>query len=121
MTARRALLTASTLRLAYAASALGAPDATAKAMGVPPMAPDARYLNALFGGRDVTVVAAVLGAMRAGRVREAAWLNATCEVTDLIALVQEHRRRGGFDDTLKIGAAFCLAGQALALRALLAR
>ena len=118
MTARSALMATSALRIAYAASSLFAPDAAAKAMKVPPMEPDARYLNALFGGRDVTVVASVLTALRAGRVREAAWINATCELTDLIAFVQEYRRRGALDDTLKIGLAFSAVGQVLAVSAL---
>ena len=117
MSAPGILKQASALRVAYGLASLFAPDAMAKAARVPPPEPDARYFNALFGGRDFTVVLAVLTALRAGREREAVLINASCEVTDLAALVQEIRRRGGIDTPVAVGMAFNTVGTFLAVRA----
>ena len=116
MSAARTLKQLSALRVAYGVTALFAPQLMEKGAATK-LDPEARYFNALFGGRDFTVVLAVLTALRAGREREAVIINASCEVTDLVALIQEVRRRGGFDTSTTIGAAFSLVGQIGAIRA----
>jgi hypothetical protein len=88
-----------------------------KLTGKPPE-DDPRYLNALFGGRDLTVVGVTAVAMNRGREREAIMLNLSCEATDLIALLQELRQRGGTDETTVAGIAFNAFGWATWLTAL---
>src|SRR5687768_8743564 len=117
MSARGILGTVCVLRTAYGAASLFAPDAMAKAARVPPPEPDARYFNALFGGRDFSIVAATIGLLRAGREREAVLLNASCEATDALALLQEYRRRGTVDTSVAAGAAFAAVGQSLCIAA----
>lgn len=102
--------TVAAVRVAYGVVSLAAPERLLKLDE-----PEPRYFNALFGGRDLTVAAAIVLALRAGREREAWALNATCEVSDLTALLLELRRRGGFDETLAAAAVFSAGGWATTL------
>jgi hypothetical protein len=110
MNARALLATNTAIRTAYGLAAILAPNGLAKAAGVPEPEPDARYLNRLFGGRDLTVSALAFAALGAGDERTALRLIASCEATDLVGLVLEARRRGGLDKTLRAGIAFNAAG-----------
>ena len=105
------------LRAAYGIGALLAPDAQARSIRMPPPEPDARYFNALFGGRDLTVAAATVALLRAGHDRAALALATSCEVTDLLSWMQEARRRGGSDAVVRIGAAFNAVGALTCLAA----
>ena len=95
----------SAVRLAYGLLSLFAPNLLFRLSGKP-VEDEPRYFNALFGGRDLTVVGATYAAVRAGREREAVLLNMSCEATDLMALGLEARARGGFDQTLVAAVAF---------------
>jgi hypothetical protein len=79
---------------------------------------DARYLNRLFGGRDLLVAALTIGAVRRGDDAHAAKLNLVAEATDTISLIEELRGRGGLDRTLLIGLLFNAFGYATWVRAL---
>jgi hypothetical protein len=105
MTTRRIMLNASAVRLGYGLLSLAAPDLLFKLSGKP-VEDEPRYFNALFGGRDLTVVAATLAALKAGREKEAVLINMSCEATDLAALLLEARRRGGLDQTLTAAIGF---------------
>jgi hypothetical protein len=109
MTTRGLMFTGSAVRLVYGLMSLLAPDMLFKLSGNP-AEPEPRYFNALFGGRDVTVVGATAAALNAGREREAVLLNMSCEATDLLALAQEARARGGLDQTLVAAIAFNVFG-----------
>ena len=94
------------IRVGYGLGSWFAPQTMVRAFGLPEMEEDTRYLNAAFGGRDFSVAGVTEAALRAGRQREAFWLNASCEATDLVALLLEVRRRGGIDRTLAVGIVF---------------
>lgn len=96
----------SLIRAAYGVCTWVAPNVIFRAFGLPAPEPDTRYLNATFGGRDFTVVAVTEAALRAGREKEALWVNASCEATDLGALLLEIRRRGGLDPVMLVGIGF---------------
>lgn len=118
MNARTLLATNTAIRTVYGVGAMFAPNGLARAAGVPSPEPDARYLNTLFGGRDLTVAALATAALRDGEERRALALIASCEATDLVGLLLEVRRRGALDTTLRAGIAFNVAGWlALALAA----
>ena len=116
MTTRQLMFNGSAVRLAYGLASLFAPDTLFKLSGKP-VEPEPRYFNALFGGRDVSVVAATAAALRAGREKEAVLLNMSCEATDLVALIQEARARGGLDQTLIAAIGFNVFGWATWLAA----
>ncbi len=99
------------VRALYGVLALFAPNLLFKLSGKP-VEDEPRYFNALFGGRDLSITAASVAALRAGRVEDAVKLNMTCEATDTISLLQEVRARGGFDQTLIAGLAFNIGGWA---------
>ena len=109
------------LRTAYGIGALLAPGAQARSAMMPPPAADARYFNALFGGRDLTVAAGTLALLRAGEEKAALVGAASCEVTDLLAWVQEARRRGSADRMVLLGAAFNVVGTLTCIAAARAR
>ena len=114
------LLQGSVVRALYGITALAFPKQLAAAGGMSEdeVDLDARYLNRLFGGRDITVAGLTVSAVRAGEVDKAVKLNLLCEATDTIALVEEFRSRGAADRTLIIGLLFNLFGYATWLRAL---
>ena len=116
----KVLLQGSAIRATYGLFALLFPKLLNAAAGIPEdeVDPDARYLNRLFGGRDLLVAGMTLAAVRTGDERGAAKLNLICEGTDTISLLEELRTRGAIDRTLAIGLAFNLAGYATWLRAL---
>ena len=95
------------VRALYGLLALFAPNLSGR-----PVEDEPRYFNALFGGRDLSITAASVAAMRAGRVEDAVKLNMSCEATDTISLIQELRARGGFDQTLVAAVAFNVFGWA---------
>lgn len=111
------MILGSAVRLVYGGMSLLAPDTLAKLAGEP-LEDDPRYFNALFGGRDVTIAGATLAALSGGRDREAVLLNLSCEATDLAALVQELRARGGLDQTLVAAIGFNAYGWTTWLSAL---
>ena len=115
--AARILRQTSLIRIAYGIGAWAAPDVIFRAFGLPAPAPDTRYLNAAFGGRDFTVAAVTETALRAGREKEALWVNASCEATDLGALLLEIRRRGGVDPVVLVGIGFNAFGWLAVARA----
>lgn len=118
--ASKLLLQGSAMRGAYGLLALLFPKLLNAGAGMSEeeVDADARYLNRLFGGRDLVVAGLTLAAVRAGEERQATNLNLICEATDTIALLEEVRTRGGLDRTLAIGLAFNVAGYATWLRAL---
>ena len=114
------LLQGSAIRATYGLFALLFPKLLNAAAGITEdeLDPDARYINRLFGGRDLLVAGLTVAAVRVGQERQATNINLICEGTDTIALLEELRGRGGMDRTLAIGLAFNLAGYATWLRAL---
>lgn len=118
--ARKILLQGTAMRASYGLLALLFPKLLNAAAGIPQedVDADARYLNRLFGGRDLLVAGITLAAVKAGDERGATGINLICEGTDTISLVEEVRARGAFDRTLAIGLAFNVAGYATWLRAL---
>jgi hypothetical protein len=114
------LLQGSALRAAYGLVALLFPKLlnAAAGLGEDEVDPDARYINRLFGGRDLLVAGLTVAAVRAGHERHATNINLICEGTDTVSLVEELRTRGGLDRTLAIGLAFNVAGYATCVRAL---
>ncbi len=118
--ASRILLQGTALRATYGLLALLFPKLLNAAAGIgeEEVDPDARYLNRLFGGRDLLVAGLTVAAVRAGEEKRATNLNLICEGTETISLVEELRGRGGIDRTLAIGLAFNVAGYATWLRAL---
>lgn len=108
--ARSILRQSSLVRIGYGLGSWLAPDVMFRAFGLPPAADDTRYLNAAFGGRDFTVAGVTEAALRNGRERDALLVNASCEVTDLVALLLEARRRGGLDRVLLLGVGFNVLG-----------
>jgi hypothetical protein len=99
------MLNVTSVRLAYGMLSMFTPDLLFKLSGKPVEA-EPRYFNALFGGRDLSVCAATISSLKAGRDREAVLLNISCEATDLVALLQEVRARRGLDQTLAAAIAF---------------
>jgi hypothetical protein len=110
MTARSLMTVNTAIRTAYGLGAMFAPDALAKAAGVDPPDDDGRYLNRLFGGRDLTVSALVLAALNDGKESEAWAIIASCEATDLLNLLIEAKRRGTLDAALRTGLIFNATG-----------
>jgi hypothetical protein len=118
--ASKLLLQGSAMRATYGLFALLFPRLLNASAGISEdeVDPDARYLNRLFGGRDLLVAGLTLAAVRAGQEQQATNINLICEGTDTISLFEELRTRGGLDRTLVIGLAFNVAGYATWLRAL---
>jgi hypothetical protein len=111
MTAQQLMRNGLTVRALYGIFALFLPNVLFKLSGKP-VEDEPRYFNALFGGRDLSVTAASVAAIKAGRTADAVKLNMSCEATDTISLLQEVRARGGFDQTLVAGLAFNIGGWA---------
>jgi hypothetical protein len=118
--AAKILLQGSALRASYGLLALLFPKLLNSAAGMSDedVDPDARYLNRLFGGRDLLVAGLTVAAVRSGEHRHATNINLICEGTDTVSLLEELRTRGGVDRTLIIGLAFNVAGYATWVRAL---
>lgn len=100
------------VRILYGLFALFAPKRMFASMGFEDPEPDARYFNALFGGRDIVVGAWTLKAVGDGDIDQALLANAGCEATDMVSLVQEVRQRGGLDRATAAGIAFNVIGWA---------
>jgi hypothetical protein len=120
MAASKILMQGAALRATYGLFALLFPKALNASAGIPDeeVDPDARYLNRLFGGRDLLVAGLTVSAVRAGDERHALKINLISEGTDTISLLEELRTRGGVDRTVAIGIAFNVAGYATWVRAL---
>jgi hypothetical protein len=120
MAANKLLMQGSAMRATYGLFALLFPKALNASAGIreDEVDPDARYLNRLFGGRDLLVAGLTVAAVRAGDERHALGINMICEGTDTISLLEELRARKGVDRTIAIGIAFNVAGYATWLRAL---
>lgn len=120
MSAAKILLQGSSVRAAYGIAALLFPKQLAMAGGMSEedVDLDARYLNRLFGGRDLTVAGLTVATVRAGEEAQAVRLNLICEATDTVSLIEEVRARGGLDRTLLIGLLFNVFGYATWVRAL---
>jgi hypothetical protein len=118
--AAKILLQGSALRATYGLLALLFPKLLNSAAGMAEedVDPDARYLNRLFGGRDLLVAGLTAAAVKSGEHRHATNINLICEGTDTVSLLEELRSRGGLDRTLAIGLAFNVAGYATWVRAL---
>ncbi len=100
------------VRIVYGLLALFAPKRMFDSFGFGEPEPDARYFNALFGGRDIVVGGWILKATDEGDLGTALAAHIGCEATDSIALAQEVRQRGGFDRATAAGLAFNLVGWA---------
>jgi hypothetical protein len=118
--AGKILVQGSMIRAAYGLLALLFPKVLSAGAGMSEddVDPDARYLNRLFGGRDLLVAGLTATAVRAGDERHAANITLICEATDTISLLEELRARGRMDRTLAIGLVFNVVGYATTLRAL---
>jgi hypothetical protein len=114
------LLQGSVTRAAYGVLSLLFPRYLFASIGMKRVDDDTRYLNRLFGGRDLVVAAATADAVRHGRGSQAVALNLACEITDTVALVEEIRLTGRLRRALVIGIGFNLLGYATWIRALLA-
>ena len=100
------------VRILYGLFALFAPKRMFASMGFDDPEPEARYFNALFGGRDIVVGVWTLKAVGDGDLDQALLANAGCEATDMVALVQEVRHRGGLDRATAAGIGFNVVGWA---------
>jgi len=120
--AKQILLQGSAVRAGYGIAALLFPKQLAAAGGMreEDVDLDARYLNRLFGGRDLLVAGLTVAGAQAGDDARMAKLNLVAEATDSLALLEEVRSRGGLDRTLFIGLVFNLFGYATWIRALAA-
>ncbi len=108
--ARGVLYQGVVVRTIYGLLSLFAPKAIFAPARKWPTAPDTRYFNALFGGRDISIAIATLALVQAGREREAVMLNASCEATDMVSMAQEFRARGEVDGTIAGAIAFNVLG-----------
>ncbi len=115
------LIRGSLIRAAYGIAALAFPEILFKALGIKETDPDARYLNRLFGGRDLLVAGQTVAKVRGGGGGSATAINLIAEATDTASLVQEYKARGKFDRVLFVGLAFNIVGYATWLRALVSR
>ena len=120
LSAKQRLLQGSAVRASYGIAALLFPKQLAAAGGMKEedVDLDARYLNRLFGGRDLLVAGLTVAVVNTGNEAGAAKLNLLAEATDTVALLEEVRSRGGLDRTLFIGLVFNLFGYATWIRAL---
>jgi hypothetical protein len=118
--AAKHLLQGSAARAGYGITALLFPKQLASAGGMKPedVDLDARYINRLFGARDVLLAALTIAKVRSGDDAAAAKLNLVAEASDTLALIEEVRARGGLDRTLFIGLVFNVFGYATWIRAL---
>ena len=114
------LIQGTIIRAAYGVFALLLPKYLFASIGMKDVDTDARYLNRLFGGRDLLVAGDTLLDVRAGNTSRAVVKNLICEATDTISLVEELRERGKLERSLIVGVAFNVVGYATWLRALFA-
>jgi hypothetical protein len=115
------LIQGSIIRAAYGILALLFPKQLFASIAMKDVDEDARYLNRLFGGRDLTVAALTVAGVRSGNTGQALATNIACEVTDSVSLVEEIRASGKLRRALVVGLAFNIVGYATWIRALLAK
>jgi hypothetical protein len=114
------LIQGTLVRTAYGVLSLLFPDYLFGAVGMKDVDPEARYLNRLFGGRDLLVAGMTLGKVKSGHGKSAVFTNLVCEATDTVGLVEELRTRGKLERSLIIGLLFNVVGYVTWIRALLA-
>jgi hypothetical protein len=120
MSRGKILIRGSLVRVAYGAIALAFPELIFGSIGIKEPDPDARYVNRLFGGRDLLVAGQTVIAVAAGNGKSAVAANLFAEATDTVALVEEIRIRRKLDRVLIVGIVFNAFGYLTWLRALLA-
>jgi hypothetical protein len=120
MSRGKLLIRGSLVRAAYGAAALAFPQYIFGAVGIKEPDPDARYVNRLFGGRDLLVAGQTVIAVASGNGKSAVAANLFAEATDTVALVEEIRLRRKLDRVLIVGIVFNAFGYLTWLRALLA-
>jgi hypothetical protein len=108
------------VRAGYGIAALAFPEYIFKPVGISEPDPNARYLNRLFGGRDLLVAGQTVVAVASGAGRSAVAANLIAEATDTVALVEEIRLRRKLDRVLIVGIAFNVVGYLTWFRALFA-
>jgi hypothetical protein len=111
------LIQGSIVRALYGLLALFAPELLVKAIPGVELEEDARYLNRLFGGRDLLVTIGTVSAVRSGAHSSAVMANVFCEITDSVSLAEEVRVRGKLDPVTIVGLLFNVFGYATWLRA----
>jgi hypothetical protein len=116
----RILIQGSLIRVAYGVGSLLFPKVLFASIGMKEIDPEARYLNRLFGGRDLVIAGLTVDAARRGNGVSAAVTNLLCEATDTVGLVEEVRARGKLERALIVGLVFNVLGYATWIRALLA-
>jgi hypothetical protein len=114
------LIQGSLIRAAYGILALLFPGPLFASIGMKDADPEARYVNRLFGGRDLLVAGLTVKAVKQGNGGGAVLTNLLCEATDTVSLVEELRLRGKLQRSLIVGLAFNVVGYATWIRALLA-
>jgi len=120
MSRGKILIRGSLVRAAYGVVALGFPQFIFGSIGIKEPDPDARYVNRLFGGRDVLVAGQTLIAVASGNGKSAVAANLFAEATDTVALVEEIRIRRKLDRVLIVGILFNAFGYLTWFRALFA-
>ena len=97
------LIQGSLVRIAYGVLSLLFPDILFASIALKDVDKEARYLNRLFGGRDLVIAGLTLKAARTGNGAGAVVTNLVCEATDTLGLVEELRTRGKLERTLIVG------------------
>jgi hypothetical protein len=120
MSRAKILIRGSIVRAAYGVVALGFPKYIFGSIGIKEPDPDARYVNRLFGGRDLLVAGQTVIAVASGNGKSAVAANLFAEATDTVALVDEIRIRRKLDRVLVVGILFNAFGYFTWFRALLA-
>lgn len=115
------LLQGSLIRAGYGIAALLFPKQLFGAIGMKDADPEARYVNRLFGGRDLVIALLTVDAARKGEGAKATVVNLLCEGTDTVSLVEELRLRGKLERSLIVGLVFNVVGYTTWVRALLAK
>jgi hypothetical protein len=116
----RILIRGSLIRAGYGIAALAFPEKIFQTVGIREPDQDARYLNRLFGGRDLLVAGQTVVAVASGAGRSAVAANLFAEATDTVALVEEIRLRRKLDRVVIVGIAFNVLGYLTWFQALFA-
>ncbi len=115
--AERLIIQGSVGRAIYGIIALFFPKLFEQGPGGVRFGPDARYLNRLFGARDILLAMITIFSVQRGNVREALAINMVAEATDSVAVVAEIADRGGVDKVTAGGVVFNVFGFANWIRA----
>ncbi len=115
--AERLIIQGSVGRAIYGVIALCFPKLFEQGPGAIRFGPDARYMNRLFGARDILLALISIFSVQRGNVREALAINMIAEASDTVAVVTEIADRGGVDKVTAGGVLFNVAGFANWIRA----